>query len=583
MSHKHSSFLASWKLPVTILFGIALSVLIALWTLPTVAQSNGVTAEAIIEANLRAFPGTDAEQVGRIEAGTRYPVLGISEFFPWLLLGDPATTQPMGWVFRDLVTVNGDLNSVPFSDLEVVPGAAPTLPAATADLIAEASGTPGAPTQAFTPTPTLNASVIGTVLGEINIRYGPGTEYPRLGVGKAGDQFEVVRWHTQQPWVEIRYTESPTGTGWVAIDLLEYQGNVESLPATSQLTFSLPTLTPTISPVEVAKTLDGEPVPLSGEFRALGERLWTTMLAAQFDPNTSRMGALYLRNLQTGEAITFGSDIAFSGMSMSKIAILTALFGQLDAPPDDALAVTIAESMICSENTSTNDLLRELGNGEPFAGAVETTDFLRTLGLSNTFITAPYAPDPSITAVPATAPQTTIDQASAGPDPFNQLSVDEMGLLLDAIYECAYSGTGPLMDRFPGQYEQRECQVILHVMSSNRISAMLESGVPENTRIAHKHGWVEDTHGDAGIVYTPGGDFAIVVALHNPEWIAAADTFPLVAELTRETYNFFNPANPFPESTYGIGVEECELLGNPVIEDMMSVMFTDPRSTPVAP
>ncbi len=92
------------------------------------AQVNptGVTAEALGMANLRAAPGTDAELVGQIVSGTRYPVIGRSEFFPWLLLGRVDNAQPLGWVFTELVDVQGNPSAAPLSSLVIgADGSAP--------------------------------------------------------------------------------------------------------------------------------------------------------------------------------------------------------------------------------------------------------------------------------------------------------------------------------------------------------------------------------------------------------------------------------------------------------------------------
>ena len=94
-----------------------------------------------------------------------------------------------------------------------------------------------------------------------------------------------------------------------------------------------------------------------------------------FDLESSKLGALFLIDLNTKEAMTFGNDIAFSGTSINKIAILTRLYGVLDAPPTEALATDIANTMICSENAATNGLLSVIGNGDEFAGAASTTEF----------------------------------------------------------------------------------------------------------------------------------------------------------------------------------------------------------------
>lgn len=537
-------------------------------------QPSAVTAEAIGQANLRATTDVGAALVGQIQSGTRYPVIGRSEFFPWLLLGDPATNQPIGWVFDQLVSVSGDLASVPITTLEVgAPAISPTQPVAL-------SIQPTNTLEFFgialpTATPPAASGVTGRVTGEINVRYGPGVDFPRLGVAHQGDTLEIIGWHTQLPWLQIRYPGSPNGFGWVAKDLLEIQGDVFSLPSISQTRFDLPTLTPTQSLLQESTIFSGTPVALSPQFRALGDQLWNMILEAGFEPQTSRLGALFLLDLQTGEAISFDNNIAFSGMSLNKIAILAELYAKLDAPPDNTLANIIAGAMICSENTSTNQMLQFIGGGNEYQGAQEVTEFMQQLGLTNSFLVTPYLIDPNHIPTPPFAvvpPVTSAEKDLSEPDPWNQATVDNLGWLLGSIYQCAYNESGPLLDKFPDVYSPRECRQMLHAMSSNKIGALIEAGVPEGTRVAHKHGWINDTHGDAGIVFTPGGNFVLVVILHNPTWIDFSESFPLVAEITRAVYNYYNPAAPLAETHQGT-VPECNLLGNPLIDDLMSPTF----------
>jgi uncharacterized protein YraI/beta-lactamase class A len=555
----------------------------ALLALPALAQTSptGVTAEALGMANLRAAPGTDAELVGQIVSGTRYPVIGRSEFFPWLLLGRVDNNEPLGWVFADLVTVQGNSAAAPISTLVI--GETRAVPVATASPAGPAAPTsaspaPGAaPTQAA-PTPAPAGAVLGRVLGEINVRYGPGVDYPRVGVARAGDTLEIVRTHTTLPWVEFRYPASPTGTGWVAVDLIEIDGDLSVLPATSQTSFALPSLTPTPSPVDSAAVL-GEPVvPVSPEFAALGNDLFSQMLAAGFDPATRRLGSFFVMNLETGEALSTGTDIAFSGMSVNKIAILADYFRLLDRPADDTQANTVAQAMICSENISTNRMLATIGGGNPYRGAESVSAFLEELGLGNSFIFTPYANDPFITPEAPLTRVTTANQIAADPDPFNQLTTSETGGLLNAMYQCAYHDRGALRDTFGDQFTPTECRQMLHVMSYNKIGSLIESGVPEGVRIAHKHGWINDTHGDAALVFSPGGDYIFAVALHNPEWLNFGESAPLIEEMSRTVYNYFNPDAPLPATRVieGLGdVNDCinSLLVSPVIPDLMSATF----------
>jgi len=568
------------KFDVAILTLTAFVLLVA-FALPALAlQPTGVTAEALNQANLRATYDVEANLVGQIQVGTRYPVVGRSEFYPWLLLGDPQTNDPIGWVFAELVDVRGDANSVPISTAVMgestllpsptLPAEPNTAPTATLELVGVAL--PSAPVA----TATSNAAVTGTVLGEINVRYGPGVEYERLGVARAGEVFEVISTHSSLPWLQVRYPASPNGLGWVAAELLEVTGNVTSLPVMSRMNFDLPTLTPTASDIEVSALLGATAVPLSPEFQALGEQLWSMILDAGFEPETSTLGALFLMDLRTGEAITYGNDVAFSGMSLAKIAILNATYEQLDTPPDAQEAMEIANMMVCSENSASNRLLARLGDGSEVQGVIAVTDYLRQLGLQNTFMSAPFF-IPGVEAQSAGAPITQVDQIRAQPDPYNQFTVDEMGWLLGSMYQCAYDESGPLLTAFPQNYTPTECRQMIDVMQNNNLNQPLlfSAGVPPEVRAAHKHGWTDDTHGDAGIMFTPGGDYVLVVALHTPVFLNYEDSFPLLTELSRTVYNHYNPDAPIAETrdSFIVPVADCDLLGNPVIENLMSASF----------
>lgn len=548
--------------------------------LPTLfaQQSFNVTAEAINQANLRETTNVESVLLGQIVTGTRYPVIGRSEYFPWVLLGDPTTQQPLGWVFIDLVTIQGDISQVPFTRMTVNLNALPTA-TRQANALQGVTVT-GEPALLSTATQTPSFQVAGIAKGEINIRYGPGIDYPRVGVAKAGDRFEIVRWHTQFPWVQVRYEHAPNGLAWIANDLLDIQGDVFRLPSLSQTVFDLPTLTPTPAVVQSSALLGTTRVPLGADFQALGNQIWNIVLSAGFDPQTSRTGALFLLDLQTGEAITLGSDLAFSGTSINKIAILAALYGVLDFPPTTAEAVDIANTMICSENAATNRLLSIIGEGDEYLGADRVTEFLWALGLNKTFITAPYVLDPSKIPTPPRPiqyPRTAADQTRANPDPSNQLTVEEMGWLLGSIYQCAYNDSGPLMTAFPGAYTSRECKQMLHVMSNNTVDALLKAGVPADTRVAHKHGWIADTHGNAALLFTPNGDYVIVMMLFQPTWLDYSQSLPVIAEVSRVVYNYYNPAAPQSTIRDGFIPETvtCNFAGTPLISDLTSAFFSD--------
>ncbi len=541
-------------------------------------QTSNVSAEAYQQANLRASTDVNSTLLGQIVAGNRYPVVGRSQYYPWLLLADPTTMQPIGWVYTDLVQVTGDINTVPYTEDAIGPAPTLTLVPTIGVSPTETVGIYGI--DLTSPTPTVGDSatnpggVYGIVTGDINIRYGPGVDYPRVGIARAGEQYEITARNTQFPWVQIRFPQAPNGYGWVANDLLDIHGDIFSVPATSQIVFDLPTLTPTPPVIQESDLLDSTPVPISSDFRALGDQLWDMVLKAGFELDTSRLGALFLMDLRTGQAITFGNNIAFSGMSLNKITILATLYSVLQTPPDTATAVNIANMMVCSENSASNALLADLGNGDPYQGAQVVTDFMAKIGLGNTFIVAPFLTDPNATPAPVHAPTTKADQVSAQPDYSNQMTVDDLGWLLDGMYQCAFNNNGPLMSAAPGDFTQTECRQMLDVMTSNNMGQplLMSAGVPPDTRVAAKHGWVPDTHGNAGIVFTPGGDFVLVVALHNPDWLDFGESFPLITQIAHTVYNYYNPEHPVTtdRTPYIVPVDDCKVEGSAIVNELAS-------------
>jgi hypothetical protein len=113
------------------------------------------------------------------------------------------------------------------------------------------------------------------------------------------------------------------------------------------------------------------------------------------------------------------------------------------------------------------------------------------------------------------------------------------------IYHCSKGG-GALLAVYPEELTPAECQAIIDLMLLNEEGNLIRYGVPEGTPVSHKHGWAQATHGDAGIVYTPGGDFVIVEYLSQPgDWLLADISFPILREIARATYNYFNLDAPY--------------------------------------
>jgi len=122
-----------------------------------------------------------------------------------------------------------------------------------------------------------------------------------------------------------------------------------------------------------------------------------------------------------------------------------------------------------------------------------------------------------------------------------QTTPEDMASLLTMLYQCSQDGSGGISVVFPDKVTQKECQSIVKLLSRNKIATLIEAGVPEGIAVAHKHGFgVGDTIGDAGIVFSPGGDYVVVIYVWHPEYLEWEYSAPMVANISRMIFNYFN-------------------------------------------
>ena len=113
------------------------------------------------------------------------------------------------------------------------------------------------------------------------------------------------------------------------------------------------------------------------------------------------------------------------------------------------------------------------------------------------------------------------------------------------LYDCAHQNGGTLIAALDGEITQAECEFLIEILTKNVIGSLIEEGVPPDTQVAHRHGWISDTHSDAGIVYTNNGDYIIVIMMYNRDWLEWAVSSPLIADISQATYNYFNFDEPY--------------------------------------
>ncbi len=259
------------------------------------------------------------------------------------------------------------------------------------------------------------------------------------------------------------------------------------------------------------------------------------------------LGSFFIMDLDTGEEMGINEDVALSGLSVVKIAILLETFRALDFEPTVDQEKLIDETAINSGNYSANLLLDVVaGQDNAYLGVDILTESMQKLGLENTFIVTPYEEPDRPGKGTRSTPANSRSDVNTFPDPTMQTTAEDMGTLLSMIYYCAQGG-GTLLAVYPEELTPGECQAIIDVLSQNEEGNLIRFGVPEGTAVSHKHGWAGNTHGDAGVVFSPGGNYVIVEYLTQPDtdWLIHEISFPLLREISRAAYNYFNLEDPY--------------------------------------
>ena len=259
---------------------------------------------------------------------------------------------------------------------------------------------------------------------------------------------------------------------------------------------------------------------------------------------------VYQRDLTTGEIMHIAlranqnvtPDVAYSAASTIKIPIMLSAMRRLEEPLPSQASNWMFQMIADSLNPPADGLMKAYMDND--SGPLMVTADLRELGYQNTFLAGYFEPgSPLLERISTPANQRR--DIFLDPDFYNQTVPSETGDLLWKIYRCANQNE-PM---FGGQVTPSECQQMLSYLLENRIHALIEAGLPPEGRAAHKHGWTNDLDGlihtisDSGVVYTPGGDYVLVIFAYTENQFLYDTANQLFAKLSQSIYNAYNPQN----------------------------------------
>ena len=288
---------------------------------------------------------------------------------------------------------------------------------------------------------------------------------------------------------------------------------------------------------EVHLVVDIDPVP-EAAISILQQAIASTL--ADF----TGVAGIFVKDMHRGRELCFNCEVAFSGLSMPKIAIALEQYRLLNTVPNanttsGSPAALISAMLTSDDNVAANRLLAQIGAGNPYSGALQVTDLLWNLGLARSFIVGPYDADETITPPDIAGLASTQSDIFTDPDPTRQTTAIDMGLLLEGLYQCARGG-GVLRAVYPQAITTAECEALLSMLEQSPEDALSSAGLPPGISVAHLHGWSGATHADLTLIYGTQSDFVLMIFLYQPDWLIWEDAAPTFATLGQLTYRFFN-------------------------------------------
>ncbi|OUC08081.1 hypothetical protein RY27_11140, partial [Litorilinea aerophila] len=232
---------------------------------PTPAVTLAVVATEDSRLNVRSGPGTDFAIVGKLDPGRVETITGSSEDGQWYRV-QVDEVDGEAWIAAAYAAVTEATPAATEEPAAALPTPTPTPgQASTPAQPVEVSLLP-TPTPTPQPTPTAPVAVIQPE--RMNVRQGPGTNYPVVTTVTAGTWLPIVALGPQGEWYQVQVAgrDEPA---WVYAGLTQGLGPLETLPRLSPEEIP-PAPTPTPAPVVQAAALPAAPAPAAPGFFGYG-------------------------------------------------------------------------------------------------------------------------------------------------------------------------------------------------------------------------------------------------------------------------------------------------------------------------
>ncbi len=216
--------------------------------------------------------------------------------------------------------------------------------------------------------------------------------------------------------------------------------------------------------------------------------------------------SIYVKDLKTGESISINNRRMYAA-SLIKLYAMGAAYEKIGSGKlkEDEVSGKIRRMIASSDNSCFNSLVMKVGLDY-------TNRWISSHGFADTKVCHGCKPaDNSFGTRSASS--------------LNRTSAADCALFLESVYR------GKCVSR---AYSKK---MLEHLKAQTR-RGKIPAGVPLGVTVANKTGETDDTSHDAAIVYSPGGDYILVVMVTAPGngWNKPGE----IAAISRMTYAYFN-------------------------------------------
>jgi uncharacterized protein YgiM (DUF1202 family) len=201
-------------------------------------QSGNATPSSgqvsVARLNLRVSPSISASVVTRLTQGDTVKILAASDDGRWYKVA--TTDERTGWLYtiyvttQNVTTQNKTNNNAGDTDETLSTADAPS----DATIAVEPTAAPALTEESGSPLAFDEGAVVATTTpARMNVRSGPGTQYPVVVSARSGTRYEIIGLNPARDWYQVR-VPNQAEPAWIFANLATVSGDPESVPQVAE-------------------------------------------------------------------------------------------------------------------------------------------------------------------------------------------------------------------------------------------------------------------------------------------------------------------------------------------------------------